>query len=91
MISLTTDKLISLPEAARRLPGKVHPATLWRWSAKGRSGKKLKTLRIGRLRYTTLEALERFLEETDTHGDGPARVRMPRQSAAQKYCEDEGI
>lgn len=91
MIKFDDDDLITLPEAARTLPGKVHPATLWRWATKGRSGVRLPTLKAGRSRFTTKAHLQRFLVQSDPLQDAPPTVPLPSKSEADRYCEKEGL
>jgi len=61
---LLVEDMISLAEAARRLPGKPHPATISRWQRHGLKGKKLETVVVGGRRYTSVEALSRFIDAT---------------------------
>jgi len=67
MIDLTTEQVVSLSEATKKLPrrrgGKrPHVATLYRWAVRGVRGIKLETLRVGGTLCTSLEALQRFCE-----------------------------
>lgn len=86
MINIGTDELLTLNAAAKRLPkgrtGKpVHVATLHRWaSAGGLSGIRLETVKVGGVRYTSAEALERFVERC-TAGDSttPSQTRRSRK------------
>ena len=58
------EELITLTEAARRLPKidgkKVAISTLWRWCRNGLRGERLEYVRLGRKICTTPEALQRF-------------------------------
>lgn len=91
-IQIDAPDLMTLPEAARTLPGKVAPATIWRWATCGRNGHRLPTLRLGRCRYTSKSALQRFLQESDTLRKSDAEtVPMASKSEAEKYCEAEGL
>jgi hypothetical protein len=64
-LNLLTEDAISLPQAARELPGKPDPSTLWRWTTRGVRGIRLETVRIGAGRiYTTRQALSRFVAAT---------------------------
>lgn len=66
--------LISLREVAQVLPRrrekKVHYSTIYRWATKGARGKVLESQLVGGVRYTTVEALRRFLA---TEEDSPSR------------------
>ena len=59
-----------------------HPGTVFRWITKGlRGGIKLETSMVGGRRYTTHEALQRFIERTTTRAAG---VSAPPQTAKQR-------
>ena len=55
------DEPLTLSEAARLLPGKPHPSTLWRWRRKGVRGVKLRTLSVGGRPWVTRAAIADFL------------------------------
>jgi hypothetical protein len=61
MLETLAATLILLSKAGRLLPTNPSPATLHRWAFKGINGVKLETYKIGGRRYTTAEALERFV------------------------------
>ena len=63
MINLK-ETLIPLSEVPNHLPGNPHIATIHRWIATGCRGIKLESLLVGGTRYTSTEALERFVLET---------------------------
>lgn len=60
------EKLMTLAEAARTLPGRPHAGTLARWRARGVRNVKLEAMRIGGIWYTSLEALARFCNAVTT-------------------------
>jgi uncharacterized protein DUF1580 len=70
---------LSLSAAASRIG--VHVGTLHRWRLRGVRGVRLETIVIGGLRYTSAEALERFVAATTAAADGtPApAIRTSRQ------------
>ena len=61
-----------LPVALTDVPGllpkrngkKVHHSTIYRWTTKGARGRVLESRLIGGVRYTTVAALNRFLDTT---------------------------
>lgn len=57
------ESLLTLSEAARRLPGRPHLSTVWRWATRGVGPRRtrLDTVRIGGRRYTSAQALSRFV------------------------------
>ncbi len=67
-LDIEEERLIPLKEAAQHLPrrnGKrTHYSTVFRWATKGARGRKLDTVLIGGMRYTSMEALHRFTTAT---------------------------
>lgn len=85
-----SEQRILLSEVPDLLPKrngkKVHYSTVYRWANKGTRGRKLESHLIGGIRYTTLEALERFcsnqgfgvpqsLDTTNEYGNIAAELR----------------
>ena len=76
------EKLLSVNEAAKVIPGRPHLSTVWRWISYGVGGVRLETVQIGGRRYTSFEAIERFIinrsrllsEVTDVN---PAAAKIP--------------
>lgn len=60
---LSRGDLKPIAELATQLPDPPSAATLWRWHAIGISGVRLKTVRIGGRRYSTSEAIDKFIED----------------------------
>jgi hypothetical protein len=64
-LDLTNEQAIPLAEVPRYVPKrrgkKVHYSTVYRWATKGARGRTLETILSGGLRYTTVEAVRRFL------------------------------
>jgi hypothetical protein len=61
---LNGERLVSLHDAARLLPGHVHISTVRRYHLYGLHGVRLETLLIAGKRWTSREALERFITAT---------------------------
>ena len=66
-IDINSEQLLTLAQAAECLPSRngssVHPTTVWRWMHHGIGGIKLPSIVIGRVRYTSREALQRWANE----------------------------
>ena len=67
-IRIGRDEFLTLSEAAKRLPAKnsgrrLHVAALYRWASNGCRGVVLETIHVGGQRYTSMDALQRFLDE----------------------------
>ena len=90
-----TENLLTLAEASKRLPSRPNVCTLWRWANRGARGRKLETVLVGGRRYTSLEALNRFVAESPTKET--ALPREAKESAAKRkrraeaFCEREGL
>lgn len=61
MIDTRTERMCPLSEATGHVPGTPHPSTLNRWARAGIGGVKLETVKVGGRRYTSIEAIQRFL------------------------------
>jgi hypothetical protein len=61
MVDALATEYILLSRAGRLLSTRPSAATLWRWATRGVGGVRLETYKIGGRRYTTAEALERFV------------------------------
>ena|ERR1700728_2610817 len=77
------NELLSLAEAARILPGKPDPSTLWRWHRRGVFGVRLKTVCIGARRYISRTALQEFV-------DAVTKAREPSAVADQPIERSTG-
>ncbi len=64
-IDFSREQAIPLSDVPRYVPKrrgkKVHYSTVYRWATKGARGRTLETVLNGGLRYTTIEAVRRFL------------------------------
>jgi hypothetical protein len=84
MIDSTRENLLSLTEAANRLPirrgGKrPHVSCLYRWTTSGCRGVVLESISIGGTRCTSAEAMQRFF---DRLSQPPAESAPPGQAQA---------
>lgn len=79
MKTLLGESRLTLTKAAHRLG--VNPSTTWRWALKGVRGCRLESFNVGAQRFTTAEAIERFVEATTAAAaSGPMpSVSTPRQ------------
>lgn len=67
MIDIERENLVLLSRASALVPGRPHASTLIRWALRGIRGRKLETVIVGGRRYTSVEAVRRFVE----HGNAP--------------------
>ena len=84
MIDLRIEQLRLLSKAAADVPGRPHSSTLMRWWRRGVKGVKLETVVVGGRRFTSIEAIQRFIEALSaphsTQGS-PVRQLSHRQIA----------
>lgn len=86
-IDISSERIVSLTEAAQVAPGRPHLATVWRWALHGCRGVKLETIVSGGRRYTSHEAIGRFVAATTAVAAGqpaPKRTRAERAKAARR-------
>jgi len=84
-LDVTTETLVEFQQAAGEFPGERRPAlaTLHRWRQRGVRGVKLETLLVGGRRYTSKEAISRFIERQNAADADPSPVITPQQRRAQ--------
>jgi hypothetical protein len=101
--ALEGEELLTLRQAAARVPsrvgGTVNISTVWRWVGEGvhtpRGRVRLECVQLGGLKYTSVEAIRRFLAElaSRTHTTA-ARLasrtaRQQRRASARAYRDLE--
>lgn len=94
MISVAKDKLLTLGEAAAKLPRKggkrPHVTTLYRWTTRGVKGVRLEYVQCGATRCTTAEALDAFFAALATR-PAPSPLPTPAKLRAADRRERELI
>lgn len=73
------ESLLTLKAASKLLPGNPHYATLFRWAQKGCRGATLETALIGGIRYTSREALDRFILACSGDSSPVHTIATPKQ------------
>jgi hypothetical protein len=97
VINVNEERLLTLAEAARSLPGgPVHVSTIHRWRLRGVRGVKLEVLLRGGIRYTSSEALGRFYSAVTAAADAAAtpnsaQYREKTILAAANFLAEEGM
>lgn len=93
MIDIQHESLILLSEAPRYIPGRPNISTLYRWFQRGARGTRLETVVVGNKRFTSHEAIQRFVERTTANSPGaalpPSRPTSRQREAAIKRAERE--
>jgi len=90
MIDLGREQLIPISHAAKAVPGRgVHRSTVYRWVMKGVNGIKLESVKRGGGRFTSREAIDRFIVAAT---EGPVAISVEPDSAAlEEEAEQLGI
>ena len=98
MIDLSTETLIPWQQVAKYVPGQPHVSTLHRWRLRGVRGIRLETLLIGGKRFSSREAITRFivaLNADDAPSAQPTFTASQRQrmsdAARQELASQFGI
>lgn len=97
MIDIQAETIVSISEAPQHIPGRPSMATVWRWVLKGTRAGKLESILIGGRRFTSLEKIQMFAEQSTAADDvdtPPARTSRQREreiSTAERACEQAGI
>jgi hypothetical protein len=101
-IDLSAETLLSLSQAAKRLPPlrtdrPVSPATVWRWIIKGTRRAdgivvRLEACKIGSRYVTSVEALDRYVQGLNgTYKMQPAPSRKRAHKKAKRQVAAAGI
>jgi hypothetical protein len=95
MIDIWAEKVIDLSEASEIIPGNPSKQSLYVWTTQGVRGTVLETIQIGARRFTSREAIGRFVaalsdpaKVAEVRANTPA-LRSPREQkkAARKAGE----
>jgi hypothetical protein len=89
MVSLICEQTLPLRALAKMVPGNcgkpLHYETLRRWSRQGVQGVKLESKKLGGKRVSSLEAVDRFMEQLTAREVAAEEVAIaPRMSAAEQ-------
>lgn len=87
MLDIRNEHLMSLRNAAISLPGRPHVSTLHRWRQRGVRGVKLETCLVGGKRFTSLEAIERFIAATTTSGSTDDNLSVVAPATRRRAVE----
>lgn len=84
------EQAITIAEVANHVPRrngkKVHYSTIYRWSTKGARGRVLESKMVGGIRYTTVEAVQRFLA-----ADPVSQLHLTVDSAINDILARDGV
>lgn len=90
--------LIPIGQASDHFPNRPSIPTIWRWVLRGTRGARLDTVVVGGRRYTTADAIQRFIEATTANslpgGTVVTRTSTRRQrdiERAERELSEAGI
>jgi hypothetical protein len=84
MIDPSTEEMIPFQQAGRRIPGNPSVCALHRWRISGVRGVKLDTLLCGGKRFTSAEAISRFIAaQNRDESSAPAITAKQRRTQAE--------
>jgi hypothetical protein len=78
---LLTETLVSPTKATHHMPGRPHVSTVWRYMGPGCRGIRLESIVCGGRRFTSIEAIERFIAATTAAAN---REPISRRTPAQR-------
>jgi hypothetical protein len=86
VIDYEREKMVTLSQAAKLMPGRPDVSTLWRWRTRGLNGVRLATIKCGHKRLTSLEAIRAFIAASTAAADGESRkeVAKPESPSSRK-------
>jgi len=82
-IDFETERCIPIGEAPKHIPGRPSLASVYRWMTNGVRGARLETIVVGGQRFTSIEAIQRFIERTTANSPG-ASAPVPRPTSRQR-------
>jgi hypothetical protein len=93
-IDHAAESLVPFNAAPKIIPGRPHISTLHRWRLRGCRGVRLETCLVGGRRYTSEEAIARFIAATSAAAEGspppPLQSRRAKVAQALADLEDAG-
>lgn len=99
MIDVFSEECLPLKDAAKEIPGRPHTSTVIRWTTRGCRGVRLQTVLVGGVRFTSRQAITRFINATTAAADGRApepsgtmaRQRQGEIVRAEQETDQAGI
>ena len=84
-----SEQYVSFRQASRELPGNPHQATIYRWAQRGIKGVRLESWLIGGRRFTSQQAIARFIALTTASGQLQAGNVVGDRATAIRNAERE--
>jgi hypothetical protein len=93
MIDIANETVIPIAEAPQHIPGRPSLATVWRWVLNGTRAGKLESFLVGGRRFTSLESIQRFAQQSTAAADGqvPRTLTSKQREREISRAERESI
>lgn len=82
MIEYETEQIVPISDAPKYMPGRPCLRSVWRYVLKGINGARLETFKVGNKRFTSVEAIRRFVD-----GCTNPTATAPTSSSARRQRE----
>jgi hypothetical protein len=90
--NILNETLLTIKQAAEALPIARTPQTVTMWIRQGCHGRKLESTRIGGRRFTSKEALERFLNTNTAPPTAQTpKTKLPNKAMLDLWAEQLGL
>lgn len=86
-VELASEKLVPISAAGQKFPHPVGRTALERWMRHGVRGVRLESIQIGNRRFTSEEAIQRFICRTNEQRHANSKVRMSSRELHLKKQE----
>lgn len=87
MIDIESERLVPINKASKHIPGRPHLSAVYRWI--GRPNNPLETIKVGGRRFTSVEAIHRFIERGTTGELTPTAALSARRLREIEQAEAE--
>jgi hypothetical protein len=91
-LDFDNEQPITLADVPRHVPKrqgkKIHYSTVYRWVSKGARGRVLESALVGGVRFTTVEAVGRFLAANTST---PTSENQPLSAAIEAALKEAGV
>jgi hypothetical protein len=89
MIDIANETVIPIAEAPQHIPGRPSLATVWRWVLNGTRAGKLESFLVGGRRFTSLESIQRFAQQSTAAADGNFPPTMTSKQRDREISQAE--
>src|SRR5947208_1991902 len=80
----TTESLVTFADARQYIPGRPHVSQVYRWAMRGLRGVRLEWVQVGGRRFTSREAIDRFISAMTAAAKGEALPPPAASTAARR-------